>query len=342
MTALVQTLPVLLVGGFLGAGKTTLINHVLTHADGRRLAVLVNDFGDVSIDAQLIESSESNVLHIAGGCMCCSYGDDLVGALRQLALRRDSFDRVLIETSGVSLLYPIACTIPLIPGFALHSTMVLVDAVSFLDHLEDPLLSDTVLRQLACANLIVINKTDLVSEARRGLVAAEIQRLYPSVETRVAVRAALSPDMLWGAAAAGLESLLHAVGERRHDTNGLFSAGQRPQLQPVPHQPSDTFCSRTLEMPGHYDFARLGKALEACGPSLLRAKVLARNTQGRWMVLSVSAGRHETSEHARRPSSGYGVFIVRAGSDADSMFAKLAACGVPMPNKSEVHLTIKR
>ena len=105
MTAILNYLPVVLVGGFLGSGKTTLLNHLLRNTDGSRVAVLVNDFGDISIDASLIESAEENILHIAGGCMCCSYGNDLVAALRQISTKRDLFDRVLIETSGVSLPY---------------------------------------------------------------------------------------------------------------------------------------------------------------------------------------------------------------------------------------------
>ena len=127
MTAILNYLPVVLVGGFLGSGKTTLLNNLLRNTDGRRVAVLVNDFGEISIDASLIESAEGNILHIAGGCMCCSYGNDLVAALRKISTKRDLFDRVLIETSGVSLPYAIACTVPLIAGLELKATVVVVE-----------------------------------------------------------------------------------------------------------------------------------------------------------------------------------------------------------------------
>ena len=78
-------LPVSVIGGYLGAGKTTLVNHLLRHANGRRLAVLVNEFGDLPIDADLIEAEEDGLISISGGCVCCSFGNDLIAALGDLA-----------------------------------------------------------------------------------------------------------------------------------------------------------------------------------------------------------------------------------------------------------------
>ena len=94
-------LPVTVVGGYLGSGKTTLINNLLNSADGHRYAVLVNDFGELSIDAQLIEKQDGNVISLSGGCICCSYGNDLTSAL--LELKTDTIDQVVIEASGVAL-----------------------------------------------------------------------------------------------------------------------------------------------------------------------------------------------------------------------------------------------
>ena len=95
-------LPTVLIGGWLGAGKTTLVNQLLRQADGRRLAVLVNDFGELGIDAGLITGASDEVLELAGGCVCCSYGADLVGTLRRVAARDPRPDALLIETSGVA------------------------------------------------------------------------------------------------------------------------------------------------------------------------------------------------------------------------------------------------
>ena len=84
MQAQNRGIPVTVIGGYLGAGKTTLVNHLLRHADGRRLAVLVNEFGSIAIDEDLIEAEEDGLISIAGGCICCSFGNDLIGAINDL------------------------------------------------------------------------------------------------------------------------------------------------------------------------------------------------------------------------------------------------------------------
>ena len=91
-------LPVTLIGGYLGAGKTTLVNALLRNAAGRRLAVLVNEFGALPIDGDLIEAEADNLISLAGGCVCCSFGSDLVAALGELRARVAAIDQVLIET----------------------------------------------------------------------------------------------------------------------------------------------------------------------------------------------------------------------------------------------------
>ena len=96
-------IPVSVIGGYLGAGKTTLVNHLLRNANGRKLAILVNEFGELPIDADLIEADDGDMISIAGGCICCSYGSDLVGALMELPERMPDMDGMLIEASGVAL-----------------------------------------------------------------------------------------------------------------------------------------------------------------------------------------------------------------------------------------------
>ena len=113
-----MALPVTLIGGYLGAGKTTLVNHLLRTADGLRLAVLVNEFGALPIDAELIEARGEKVISIAGGCVCCSYGSDLMAALMDLEEIAGDIDHVLIETSGVALPGQVARSVGLLAGYA--------------------------------------------------------------------------------------------------------------------------------------------------------------------------------------------------------------------------------
>ena len=105
-----------MVGGYLGSGKTTLINQWLRQANGQRLAILVNDFGDLPIDADLIESEDGDVINLSGGCVCCSYGNDLTMALIDLLELSPRPDHVVLEASGVALPGAVAASLGLISG----------------------------------------------------------------------------------------------------------------------------------------------------------------------------------------------------------------------------------
>lgn len=323
----------LLIGGFLGSGKTTLVNHLLRTADDRRVAVLVNDFGDISIDAQLIESAEGDVLHIAGGCMCCTYGDDLVAALKKLSLRRQFFDHVVIETSGVSLPYPIACTISLIDGFRFQATIVMVDAVSFFNYVDDALLSDTMFRQLASADLVIFNKTDLITQSQCADYLTELAKFFPATKIHTAVQAGVTPQIFWGAASDKRPN--SSSFETSSSSRGLFAAG--PRLgHGIERGPTDIFVSRTLEFPNYCDFAFLGKTLDDYRSSVLRAKVIGRDLDGIWKYMSFSTGRHDLSNLRNPLKRGYGVFILRKTPDVECLFRDLSTYFVPMPNKPEI------
>lgn len=161
----VTPIPVTVIGGYLGAGKTTLVNHLLRHANGLKLAVMVNDFGALPIDQDLIQSQDGNVLAIAGGCVCCSYGSDLIEALMDMSGRVPRPDAMIIETSGVALPGPVASSLTLVAGYAVDGIIVLADAETVRERGCDRYLADTIERQLADANLVVLNKVDLVDAA---------------------------------------------------------------------------------------------------------------------------------------------------------------------------------
>jgi len=115
-TGVPLTLPVTVIGGYLGAGKTTLINHLLRTANGMRLAVLVNEFGALSIDEDLIEAEQDDIISIAGGCICCSFGDDLSAALMDICAFKPPPDHILIEASGVAVPAAIDTSLTVLPG----------------------------------------------------------------------------------------------------------------------------------------------------------------------------------------------------------------------------------
>ena len=194
-----KRLPLTVIGGFLGAGKTTLLNRWLRASQGQRIAVLVNDFGALNIDAELIASDAGDMIALTNGCVCCSIGDDLGDALIRVLASGTRFDAVVIEASGVSDPWRIAQVGLADPGLSLDGVIVLVDAGAVLEQSRDPLLADSLLRQLKAADLIVINKTDLANDDQRRQVrdwVASAAGHTPLFETS---QAAVPLPMLTGA-----------------------------------------------------------------------------------------------------------------------------------------------
>jgi G3E family GTPase len=154
-------------GGFLGSGKTTLLNHLLAGTQGRRTAVLVNDFGELGIDAQLISSQSPDVIQLANGCVCCSLAEGLSTALARVLALRKRPDCIVVEASGVSLPWKIAQIGVVDPELVVDGIVVVVDAGRIRALASDRYVGDVVLAQLARSDLLVLNKIDLVPAYER-------------------------------------------------------------------------------------------------------------------------------------------------------------------------------
>jgi G3E family GTPase len=190
-------LPVTVIGGYLGAGKTSLVNHILASA-GERVAVLVNDFGDVDIDSELIERRDGDTISLANGCICCSLVDGLAGALATVQAMEPRPHRLVIEASGVADPASIAAY-GHGPGLALDAVIVLVDAETIRTRAVDRYVGDTVQRQLRSADVLVLNKTDLVDEAAGRATAAWLAEQAPEAAIVEARQARVDPAVLFGA-----------------------------------------------------------------------------------------------------------------------------------------------
>ena len=156
-------IPLTLICGYLGTGKTTLINNLL-RTTKKRMALLVNDFGDVNIDESLIEARTESVMSIAGGCVCCSYGNELIETLESMSSSEFLPDHIVLEASGIALPSKIIQTISLMNFLSFHGTVLLTDASRLQAQLNDVYISDTISLQIEQHDLLVLNKTDLLAE----------------------------------------------------------------------------------------------------------------------------------------------------------------------------------
>ena len=208
MTSLAR-IPCTIVTGFLGSGKTTLIRHVLANANGRRLAVIVNEFGDVGIDGEILKGCgdascpEENIVELANGCLCCTVADEFVPALDEILARAAAVEHIVIETSGLALPKPLVQAfhwpaiksrvtvdgvVAVVDGAALADGQVSADlealsaqraADAALDH-DDPI-EEVFEDQIACADLVVLNKRDLLD-------AGGLERAMAAIDRRAAAR----------------------------------------------------------------------------------------------------------------------------------------------------------
>jgi G3E family GTPase len=173
-------IPVTVITGFLGAGKTTLLNRILTENHGQRLAVIENEFGEIGVDHQLVIQSDEEIFELNNGCICCRVRGDLIRILAKLRQRRDKFDRVLIETTGLADPGPVAQTFftdeEVKESFRLDGIVTVVDARHVSLHFDD---TREVREQIGFADVILLNKTDLVDENTLAAVESRIRKINP-------------------------------------------------------------------------------------------------------------------------------------------------------------------
>jgi G3E family GTPase len=180
MTATPTQTPVTLLTGYLGAGKTTLLNRILTETHGKRYAVIVNEFGEVGIDNDLIVDADEEIFEMNNGCVCCTVRGDLIRILGGLMRRKNNFDGILVETTGLADPAPVAQTFfvdeEVRRKTKLDAIVTLVDAKHLLDEIDR---APEAQEQIAFADIILLNKTDLVPEDRLATVETRIRRINP-------------------------------------------------------------------------------------------------------------------------------------------------------------------
>ncbi|MFV0473255.1 MAG: CobW family GTP-binding protein [Pikeienuella sp.] len=174
MTGQLPPLPVTVISGYLGAGKTSLVNHLLRHAGGRRIMVMVNDFGALNIDADLLESADEDTLTLSNGCICCTMGTELLYALSDALDRRPRPDCLVIEASGVAQPDKIAAAAHAEPEMRYCGVVAMADAANIADLVADRRIGPQVAQQLRAADLVLVTKTDLAPLDRARKLLAKL------------------------------------------------------------------------------------------------------------------------------------------------------------------------
>jgi len=250
--------PVTVITGFLGAGKTTLVNRILSEEHGLRVAVIVNDFGEVNIDSELIVGVEGGTVSLANGCVCCEVRDDLVAAIRSVRRQDDALDAIVLEASGVAEPAGIARTFvtSLDPGVGrLEAIVAVVDAERLPAQAADPVTADLVFGQIGYSDIVILNKVDLADRIRVDEVRRFVSERLPGVRVIETTFADVPYELLIG---------------HRSD------AGSGP-VRPAPrldrdHEHEHRFVSWVYRREGAYDATALRQAIAQMPTSVYRMK----------------------------------------------------------------------
>jgi G3E family GTPase len=320
-------IPVTLITGFLGAGKTTLISRLLRHPDMDRVAVVINEIGEVGIDNDLVKMSSENVSLLANGCLCCSVRTDLQETLRELFGERRAglipdFDRVFIETTGLADPAPVIQTLSsdgmLGAQYRLDGVVTLVDAVNALQQLET---SPEAERQIALADRIFITKSDLADDAGVAQLQAAVRGINAQAEIRRCAMGELHPKELIGiglTSARADDRTLHFLGELKTASDPAASPGATYLAQRLPARHDPAVKTLSLRFDAPFTWAAFSTAMEMLialrGKDLLRVKGIV-NVDGQPVVVQgVGHVFHPPVTLDRWPSDDQGsriVFITR-------------------------------
>ncbi len=279
-------IPVTVLTGYLGAGKTTLLNRILTEQHGKKYAVIVNEFGEVGIDNELVVGADEEVFEMNNGCICCTVRGDLIRIIEGLMKRKGKFDSIIIETTGLADPAPVAQTFfvdqDVQDAARLDAVVTVADAKWLSDRLKD---APEAKNQIAFADVILLNKTDLVNDAELAEVEGRIRAINPYGTIHRTQRAQVPLDAVLDRGAFDLERVLEIEpafleegdGHHHHDHDHHHGEGHdHHDHGGLKHYHDEHMQSLSIKIPGDVDPEKfmpwVNEVVQKDGPNILRSK----------------------------------------------------------------------
>jgi len=324
--------PVTLLTGFLGAGKTTLLNHILSNQQGLRSAVLVNEFGEVGIDNELVVATSDQMVELSNGCICCSINGELQEAVHRVLERPEPLDLIVVETTGLADPLPVAMTFmagDLRDRLRLDSIITLIDAEHFsITALESPIAR----AQVVYGDILLLNKSDLVDEQRLKEVESELRAIKTDARILRASRGDVPLGLLLSVGLFETDRLASLQAqEDAHEQHHNHGDHHHHEHHHHPHTPElEGFSSVSLAVDAPFDLRRFQHFLDIQLPeSVFRAKGVLWFRESERRHLFHLCGKRFTIDDSDWPDGSERhtkVVVIGKGIDQATLKAQLEAC----------------
>ena len=324
--------PVTILSGFLGAGKTTLLNHILSNQVGVKTAVLVNEFGEIGIDHDLIVTTEDNMVELSNGCICCSINDELKDAVERILERPDKMDYIVVETTGLAAPLPVAMTFgatELRDATRLDSIITLIDAENFND---DVLHTQIGRAQVIYGDILLLNKTDLVSKERLEEVEKKLRDLKTDARIMHTIQGEVPLPLLLSVGLFESDKIVNHSDHNHHDHS--HHEHDHHGHQHHDHEAIEGFTSLSFDSDGPFSLRKFQNFLDNQLPQeVFRSKgILWFQESERRHVFHLIGKRFSINDSDWTGERKNQIVMIGRDINHDSLRQQLEACVAKIPN----------